>query len=215
MSQNITDVSAFTDPLTEAADGDQVSGAVRLTHMQKVANRTRWLADNVPGLGADARVVIPVIPGYPVPTVRHAVGYINSALCMLQTDVTDAGAVIYTLQFPCAQPSSAVSAITGVRFDFYVGSGRGSLPATLPKLTLYRQIATAAAAPEALESRQMTAANLAAYEVGAVSLTFIMSGDRTISSDYNYFLNWEGETGGGAAVNKLGLMRLIVTLGIA
>lgn len=43
MPQNITDVDEFTATLTEAADGDDVSGAVRLTHMQKVANRSRFL----------------------------------------------------------------------------------------------------------------------------------------------------------------------------
>lgn len=49
MPVNITDVDEFTDPLTEAANGDQVDSNVRLTHGQKIANRTRYLANRTPG----------------------------------------------------------------------------------------------------------------------------------------------------------------------
>jgi hypothetical protein len=47
---NITDVSAFTSPVTVLADGDAVDAAHSVPTAQALANRTRYLSDNLLGV---------------------------------------------------------------------------------------------------------------------------------------------------------------------
>ena len=49
MPTNITDVSAFTDPVVGPADGDALNAASALTGLQGLANRTRKLVDRTTG----------------------------------------------------------------------------------------------------------------------------------------------------------------------
>lgn len=45
MPQNVTDVSAFTDPVVEMADSDPLDATYARTAVQGLANRTRFLLD--------------------------------------------------------------------------------------------------------------------------------------------------------------------------
>lgn len=50
MPQNVTDVDAFTDPITAPAGADVRDSASVLQIAQKLANRTRWLANMLGGV---------------------------------------------------------------------------------------------------------------------------------------------------------------------
>lgn len=50
MPHNITDSDAFTDPATRPADGDLINAATVAPHYQTLANRSRFLANQLGGI---------------------------------------------------------------------------------------------------------------------------------------------------------------------
>lgn len=199
-------------------DGDPPSAAIFDPPLEGLADRTQYLHRILPGL-SNMTLQVPVIAGFDGGGGNFSFALLGSRLGALQYAVGTAGEWIMPLVVPVDHSATTKLYIEQVRANFFVDTGRGSLPTTFPILNLYRQIVSGASGyTTPLSSTIFTPGSVGAYEIGATETSFGTVGTSTttqLTTDYQYWLGFTGETGGGAMANKLILLGAEVRLAVA
>lgn len=197
MPQNITDVDTWSTPLTCEADGDAVNGTNRLTHEQKIGNRTELLRKRTYGANDADLIWVPMTPMAQDPAgVRFAVG-VSGNWCLNQIAAT--AAHICYLDLMATLPKNGVMTDMSLNLRGATGAPRGNPPATtMPRLRLMSKDPGANSAAVQVATVTDATATGAAYEaLHTISLTGL-SVPLTNDGGLIYFVELRGETGGNA-----------------
>lgn len=180
--------------------------------LQGVADRTAYMADRLIG----PQVVVPLIPCnlYGLSNEGGAVAdrfifqsVANLGLGWLQTDVTDAGALTFALSPYLPRKCRIISVEMRIACLNQAG-----LPGTMPQISLVREDSTAMATPVVLATKA-DPSNEGLYESSHI-VYIDCAADIGAAIDFDsafdllYYVSVNGQTGGGAAVNKLMLKQL-------
>lgn len=199
-------------------DGDPPSAAIFDPPLEGLADRTQYLAGILPGLN-NMTLQVPVSGGWDGGGGHFSFALLGGRLGALQYAIGSAGEWVMPLVVPVDYASTVKLYIEQVRANFFVDTGRGSLPTTFPALKLYRQIVSGASGyTTPISSTIATPGSVGAYEIGATETSVGVAGTSTttqLTTDYQYWLGFTGETGGGAMANKLILLGAEVRLAVA
>ncbi len=199
-SMNVPGTNTWPTNVRVIDDGDTCSNAEHGATASDLADRTTYVRDGVPGKAASLAVKVPLAPAE-----NASARFEFSAAYWRQLDVTTAGRLIFPV------PTTVKGKITSVtaRIHGHIGGvGHAGLPATKPKLLLWRidpaltltVVASATDAP----------ANLAAYETAHnLSITGLSA---AIVAGQEYFIQFEGETGANSSALDLTLSSIEVTI---
>ncbi len=199
-SMNVPGTNTWQTNVRVIDDGDTCSNAEHGATASDLADRTVYVRDGVPGKAASLAVKVPLVSTWNVDDRFE----FNTAL-WLQNDVTSAGRLTFSV------PTTVKGKIVSIRARIHGqwgGVSHAGLPATKPKLTLWR--ADPSLAVTVIASATDAPASLAAYETAHdLSITGL---NATIVAGQEYFVQFEGETGANSGALSVALSSIEVTI---
>lgn len=191
MPQNVTETETWTSPLSAVADGDAVNAATWLAAIQGYANRLKFIGARLYGSAADV-MPVPLVCLNAL-TTSWFYGQNLGALTTGVAQQATGSAFVAIFELPLLKKAT----LTNVRVVLVGAAAHPALPATMPKIRLYRQATGVNTAPvqigsDATDGSASTAAYQAAHEVALTGLS------ETIGVGYRYLLWVYGETGANA-----------------
>lgn len=210
MPVNIVPVDTFAANFQAAADGDAVSQAIRVGVMQEYADALTYLRNrSIEALGGVFQVPIaPVGLYYAAAAWVQRWGWdpVNNGL----VNHSVAGVDEIAIPIPPLIDTS-FSDIT-IRVDGDAGSGgpHVGLPASMPRITLYRLDATAGTLTN-VGNQVDPSAGIGAYDV-IHSITYTPGAAQIIDSDTSYFLSVRGESGANSIALALVMFGCYMTI---
>ncbi len=209
MPTAVSETDTYTAALQVPNDGEDVNQASLLSNfVQGLGNRTLHLKNKTPGVGATYQIEIPL--GSASLNIGTRFAFLESALLWQQTSVADGGALYFPLPL-----MAAYGTLKEVHLIVDGGSTHGGVPATKPKITIMRNVATIGAAsitaPASVGTATDSSASVGSYElVHAISVT----GLAVVPTDINtHWLKVEGETGANSVANELRVLRAYAVVG--
>jgi hypothetical protein len=156
MSTTYAGADAFPTPITIPDDGDPAAMAILGAALEDLADRTVW------NRAQRRRTVLIPLASIPIETsddftIIGSGGFVTG---------TAVGGVA---KFPLALDNGAT--LTGISLRFIAQNGRGSLPATFPKLQLLESdltVGAGAPSPSTVTTNEYAPANLAEYNNGNI-----------------------------------------------
>lgn len=193
------DPNNYPVKITIPEDGDYKDAASVSVALEGLADRTANLADHLLGVVADDVITLPLVP-----LATASFTWDTPDMQWRQSSVASAGVLVFELILPKRGTLTAVQAVV-------IGdTGHAALPATMPKITLYRKDTGSPAAATVLDTETDASANVGAYEV-AHPITIVTSEVFDHESGNRYYVTFEGEAGANSAIN-LRLLQLIATV---
>lgn len=210
MPTTVTPVDAWTTPIQVPNDGTEIANqASLLLFVQALADQATYMRKGIPGLAASIQVEVPLFDGYNINTRFSRL----SSGGVIQSNITDAGEVVYHLPVPPYGKIDQLHLLCDGR-DGTFGSAHGGLPATMPQLALKRVTATAGNTDVTTAAVGSTAtdssASAAAYDkVHLISKTGMA---HTILADSSYWVSIKGEAGANSIANNFAFYRCYAVL---
>lgn len=193
MPGNLTDLNAFTSPITVPADGDAEAAASVITAFQALANRTANVRSGVQGIASAITARVPLSPVYNL--VSIFVAQAGATNVWLQT-TTGSSEIRFMIPHTVTGKINSIS----VRCAGGTGAQHAALPATMPLLRLLSiDLTTAGGTQTVVSSVTDPSASVGAYEtVHTLTLAAIA---QTISANQEYVISLAGETGANSVAN--------------
>lgn len=202
MTTTITETDTYpaTNSIIIPVPGEIVRSNDWVQAVGAVANRELYNKNRSEGVKLGYTRLAPLFAGFS--PVGFTPGYLGG---LIWGQSANPGSVVISL--PMIE-ASGTAKLTSVSAWFKPVSGHGALPATQPKLTIWRQPSDGSA-PVSLGTLTLTAASVVLYEVPQVLAITIAAGGHTIDNTQSYHAIFEGETGANSATGlQLTMLRL-------
>ena len=210
MPKDLVDMASFDADISVPINGDVRSAFTVEPAFQALANRTRYLLDRVTSAATGNKIIIPLVAAK---ASRFDFGVAAESSSnsdrgtWWQSDITDAGYL--WIPIPHILGASITALTARVHGDFATNGPRPALPATMPKLTLWRSDGSAATS---VASQTDSSADVPSYEAAhTIAITGI---NEAFSADNTLWIEFNGEFDAGAndLADALALFRITAAI---